>query len=132
MVDAFAGVADAVRRSLLVDLAAAPFRVVDLAAGRGLSRPAVSRHLRVLLEAGLVTVEGRGRERWYRLRPDGLADIEGFLSAILRPRRRIAPEALDALDLEVRRTGRERRRTGRPRERTTDAPTHETTDEETA
>ena len=56
--DIFGALADPVRRSLLAELAGEPCRVVDLAASRPISRPAVSKHLRLLLEAGAVTVAG--------------------------------------------------------------------------
>ena len=65
--DVFAALADPVRRSLLEEVAAGPVRVVDLAATRPISRPAVSKHLRLLAEAGLVTATDRGRERHYAL-----------------------------------------------------------------
>jgi DNA-binding transcriptional ArsR family regulator len=107
--DAFAALADPVRRSLLLELADAPSRVVDLAASRGISRPAVSRHLRLLLEAGLVAAEDRGRERWYSSRHEGLAEVEEWLARLHRPRTRFSAGDLDGLDLEVRRTSRERR-----------------------
>ena len=48
----FGALADPTRRGLLSDLAAGPRRVVDLAADREISRPAVSKHLRLLLETG--------------------------------------------------------------------------------
>lgn len=106
--DAFTAVADPVRRSLLLELAEAPSRVVDLAASRTISRPAVSKHLRLLLEAGLTTAEDRGRERWYSFRPEGLKEVDA-LTAQLRDRgQRFPAHLLDGLDLEVRRTGRER------------------------
>ena len=47
--DVFGALADPVRRSLLAELAGEPRRVVDLAASRPISRPAVSKHLRLLL-----------------------------------------------------------------------------------
>ena len=104
--DPFAALADPVRRDLLRRLVRGPARVVDLAAGRTVSRPAVSRHLRVLGEAGLVTAEDRGRERHYALRSDGLGPVAALLREL---RGRVPEQALDALDLEVRRTVRERR-----------------------
>ena len=56
--DAFAALADPVRRDLLVAAGRGrPARVVDLAGGHPISRPAISRHLRLLDEAGLVTAE---------------------------------------------------------------------------
>jgi len=81
-VDAFEGVADPLRRDLLRRLAAGPARVVDLAAAYDVSRPAVSRHLRLLTEAGLTSAEDRGRERHYRLQPTGLADMRRFLDEL--------------------------------------------------
>ncbi len=106
--DPFAALADPVRRDLLRALAAGPARVVDLAAARPISRPAVSKHLRLLTEAGLTSVEDRGRERHYALDPAGLAPVQEFLGE-LRPAPPFAETALDGLDLEVRRTVRDRR-----------------------
>ena len=105
--DPFAALADPVRRSLLRTLAAGPARVVDLAADHPVSRPAISKHLRLLTEAGLATVEDRGRERHYALDPTGLAPVSALL-AQLRPPPPFTEAAFDGLDLEVRRTGRQR------------------------
>jgi DNA-binding transcriptional ArsR family regulator len=119
--DVFEAIADPVRRDLLVRLGSGPARVVDLAAGRPISRPAVSRHLRVLLDAGLVTGTTRGRERHYRLDPGGLAPVRGWLDVLAAPPGPPVPEgALDGLDLEVRRTTRDRRRAGPARVRERD------------
>jgi DNA-binding transcriptional ArsR family regulator len=114
-VDTFSALADPIRRALLRRLAVGPARVVDLSADRGVSRPAISRHLRILGEAGLVSAQDRGRERHYRLEPAALEPVADLL-AVLVPRPPIDEHALDGLDLEVRRTGRERRAT-RPAER---------------
>jgi DNA-binding transcriptional ArsR family regulator len=105
--DAFVALADPVRRDLLDRLARGPGRVVDLAADHAISRPAISRHLRVLGEAGLVTADDRGRERHYRLERSGLAPVSDWLAG-LHPAPRFDESALDGLDLEVRRTVRER------------------------
>lgn len=110
--DAFAAIADPVRRDLLARLAAGPARVVDLAADQSISRPAISKHLRLLGDAGLVSAEDRGRERHYRLTTDGLTPVRTWLGDLLgaaQPTPPIPESALDGLDLEVRRTGRERR-----------------------
>ncbi len=109
--DAFAAIADPVRRAILVEVAQAPARVVDLAARHPISRPAVSKHLRVLTEVGLVTAEDRGRERHYRLVPAGLAPVAALLEGLVLGGSPVTAQALDALDTEVRRTVRERRRT---------------------
>ena len=87
--DPFAAIADPVRRDLLVRLARGPERVVDLAADHAISRPAISRHLRVLAEAGLVLADDRGRERHYRLDPAGLEVLADWL-ATLEPQVRFA------------------------------------------
>jgi DNA-binding transcriptional ArsR family regulator len=108
--DPFAALGDPVRRSLLRALAAGPRRVVDLAGGLPISRPAVSKHLRLLVEAGLAVAEDHGRERHYALRPDGLAPLTTYVEGLLLPAP-LTANALDALDTEVRRTSRERRRT---------------------
>jgi DNA-binding transcriptional ArsR family regulator len=106
-VDIFGAIADPVRRSLLADLAAGPRRVVDLAADRSISRPAVSKHLRLLLDVGAVTVSDRGRERLYALERAALAPVTTYVAGLAgRP---IGDNALDALATEVRRTTRERR-----------------------
>ena len=112
--DPFAALGDAVRRDLVGRLASGPARVVDLTAEHSISRPAISRHLRVLAEAGIVEAEDRGRERHYRLRRDGQAVLTDWLAALeapAAPQAPIAESAFDRLELEVRRTGRERRAT---------------------
>ncbi len=123
--DAFAALADPVRRDLVARLAAGPARVVDLAAGRAISRPAISRHLRVLGEAGLVTAEDVGRERHYRIAPAGLVPVRDFLEE-LSPVPRFAESVLDGLDLEVRRTVHERRGRDASTTSTSTTPTEET------
>jgi len=111
--DPFGALADPVRRSLLIELADGPRRVVDLAAHRPISRPAVSRHLRLLAEAGLVEAAERGRERHYGLRVEGLLPVQAFLAGLVPGplASQTFAQALDALDTEVRRTVRERRTT---------------------
>ena len=104
--DAFTALADPVRRELLGRLARGPVRVVDLAADHE-----ISRHLRVLGEAGLVTADDRGRERHYRLERSGLVPVADWLAGLdaeLGAGPRFDESALDGLDLEVRRTVRER------------------------
>lgn len=116
--DAFGALADPVRRSILVELAARPHRVVDLAVTRPISRPAVSKHLRLLLQAGVVTATDRGRERYYALDPTGLRIVHQYVDSLVAtaptaPTAPIAPHALESLDTEVRRTTRERRHAAR-------------------
>jgi DNA-binding transcriptional ArsR family regulator len=111
--DVFAAVADPARREVLTALAGGDLSAGEVAALFPVSRPAVSRHLRVLREAGLVRDELVGRRRLYRLDRDGLAPITAWLAALADdsagPGRPGWPERLDALETEVRRTRRERR-----------------------
>ncbi|WP_040524976.1 ArsR/SmtB family transcription factor [Gordonia effusa] len=107
--DAFEALADPVRRGLLRRLATSPARVVDLAAEYPISRPAISKHLRLLTEADLVTATNQGRERHYELARDGLEPVHGYLDELRTAGPPIPEHALDGLDLEVRRTTRERR-----------------------
>ncbi len=120
--DVFAALADPVRRDLLRELSTGSARVVDLAATRSISRPAVSRHLRVLTEAALVTAEDVGRERHYRLDPEGLTTVEEYVGLLRHPAQEptttapldhLSIGALGALDTEVQRTRRDRDRRSR-------------------
>ena|SRR5688500_9206828 len=79
-----------------------------IAAAFSVSRPAISRHLRVLREAGLVSDEAIGRERTYRLSLDALAELEAFLAELHAPGR--WESRLMALETEVHRVKRGRRR----------------------
>jgi DNA-binding transcriptional ArsR family regulator len=109
--DVFAALADPVRRSLLRSMTSGPARVVDLASGHPISRPAVSKHLRLLTEAGLVTATERGRERHYGLTPEALSPVAELLAELSgsTTHPRLGTPALDALETEVRRTSRDRR-----------------------
>lgn len=70
------------RRLLLELVRDEPRSVRDLHAAVGdISRPAVSRHLRLLREAGLVAVESRGTENLYTVRPEGFADVRSYLES---------------------------------------------------
>ena len=107
--DVFDALADPVRRRLLDEVASGPARVTDLAALHPISRPAISRHLRLLSEAGLVVVENRGRERHYALVPAALSAVGDLLARLAPAESRITSQAIDALETEVRRTVRDRR-----------------------
>lgn len=76
VIDAFAAVADPNRRLLLEELRRGPRSVNELAALLpGISRPAVSQHLKVLLDANLATFRAEGTSRVYSLSPNGLAPV---------------------------------------------------------
>lgn len=69
--DPFAAIADPNRRHLLEELRRAPRTVNDLAKGLPISRPAVSQHLKALLECNLVTVASEGTKRIYSVNNPG-------------------------------------------------------------
>ena len=69
--DPFEAIADANRRYLLEELRRSPSTVTALSTGLPISRPAVSQHLKVLLDAGLVTAKPEGTKRIYAIRPNG-------------------------------------------------------------
>jgi DNA-binding transcriptional ArsR family regulator len=106
-VEALAALADPVRRELVDLLAHGERAAGDLARRFPLSRPAISRHLRVLREAGLVTSRTEGRRRLYALEPRPLREIDEWLE----PYRDLWAQRLDALDTEIAR-GRRARASG--------------------
>ena len=112
-VDVFSALADPVRRELLTRLAAAPARVVDLAADQPISRPAISRHLRVLTDAGLASATDAGRERHYALRTEPLTEVDELLGRLRGHRPPVSQQTWDALATEVARTARDRRASAR-------------------
>ena len=82
------------RRSILDLLRESERSVTDLVDVLGVSQPAVSKHLRVLREAGLVAARSDAQRRLYRLRPDPLRAIDEWLE----PYRRLWAASLDALE----------------------------------
>jgi DNA-binding transcriptional ArsR family regulator len=103
--DIFEAIADPVRRSILERLNGKSLSAGEIAAGYAISRPAISRHLRVLREAGLVRAELIGRRQIYGLEPGALGEVDDWLGQF----RSRVPALLDALETEVYRTRRERR-----------------------
>lgn len=79
---AFAALADPTRRELLQRIGHRPQPVVDLCEGIPMSQPAISKHLRVLREAGLIDLEKRGREHVYRLSPNGCDDLRAYVESV--------------------------------------------------
>lgn len=109
--EAINALGDPVRRRILEHLAHSG----ELSAGGlsalahdefGISQPAVSQHLRVLRESGLVTVRADGTRRVYALRPEAVVEIETWLAGL----RTFWSQRLDALETELRRGRRERAR----------------------
>jgi DNA-binding transcriptional ArsR family regulator len=93
-VTAYAALAEPSRRRILDLLRGGERSVSELVGQVGLSQPGVSKHLRVLREAGLVEVRPDGRQRWYRLQAQPLAEVDRWLE----PYRAHWSERLDALE----------------------------------
>ena len=77
--EGFAALGDPSRRELFERLARRPLPVGELAAHLPISRPAVSQHLKVLEDAGLVRHERQGTRRIYRIDPAGIEAMRGYL-----------------------------------------------------
>jgi DNA-binding transcriptional ArsR family regulator len=90
---------DPSRRALLEALRDRPVSAGELAARLPIARPGVSRHLRVLREAGLVEVRHEAQRRLYSLRPEPLAEVDAWLDHY----RGLWHQRLDALHTEVAR-----------------------------
>src|SRR5499427_9710649 len=96
---ALRALADGSRRTMLETLSRGPVAVGELAALLPIARPGVSRHLRVLREAGLVEVRQEAQRRVYRLRPEPLAEVDEWLSHY----RYLWQQRVDALHTEIAR-----------------------------
>jgi DNA-binding transcriptional ArsR family regulator len=79
---ALVALADPTRRRVLEQLRRGPRAVGDIAARMPVSRPAVSQHLKVLKEAGLVREERRGTQRIYEIDPKGLGPLRAWLDQL--------------------------------------------------
>ena len=99
--------ADEGRRTMLETLRGGPATAGELAALLPIARPGVSRHLRVLREAGLVDVRQHAQQRIYTLRPNPLAEVDEWLGRY----RVLWEQRLDALHTEVARGKRQPRST---------------------
>lgn len=100
--------ADATRRAILRMLRDGELSAGAIAGAFDVTRPAISRHLRVLREAGLVNDQAQGRERVYRLELGALAELETFLAELHETRASIWERRFMALETEVHRTKRQR------------------------
>jgi DNA-binding transcriptional ArsR family regulator len=96
---------DPSRRTVLQTLSEGPATVGELAALLPIARPGVSRHLRVLREAGLVDVQQNAQFRVYSLRPEPLAELDQWLGHY----RSLWEQRMHALHTEVARGKRQRR-----------------------
>lgn len=101
-VKALSTLADPTRRAIFERLAGKPRSVGELAQGLPVTRPAVSQHLKVLKDAGLVTDEAQGTRRVYRIDPHGLGEIRKWLDQFW-------DRSLDAFAAELERDKKDNR-----------------------
>jgi len=101
MANAMDALGDPTRRAIFERLAQGPMAVGELANELPVSRPAVSQHLRVLKEAGLVTERKEGTRRIYRLDPDGLGELRAYFDTFWTT-------ALESFEAAVTRNGEEK------------------------
>jgi DNA-binding transcriptional ArsR family regulator len=90
-------IAEPSRRHILDELLHGEQPVKDLVGRLSMSQPAVSKHLRVLREAGLVAVRADGQRRLYRLRPEPLIELDTWLE----PYRQMWRSSLDKLEMHL-------------------------------
>jgi DNA-binding transcriptional ArsR family regulator len=95
---AFAALADPTRREIFERLARSPSAVGELASELPVSRPAVSQHLKVLKDAGLVVHQTQGTRNVYEIDPNGLGELRAWLDQFWT-------ETLDAFKAEVEKDG---------------------------
>jgi DNA-binding transcriptional ArsR family regulator len=96
-------VAEPTRRRILDLLRERARPVGELVKLLGLSQPGVSKHLRLLREAGLVQVRRDGQRRWYELDPEPLAEVDAWLE----PYRKLWEDRLDRLERHLGETRKE-------------------------
>jgi DNA-binding transcriptional ArsR family regulator len=99
MATTFEVLAEPTRRRILDLLRDGERSVGELVDRLTLSQPGVSKHLRVLRDAGLVQVRVEAQRRWYGLRPEPLTEIDAWLE----PYRRLWAQHLDALERHLER-----------------------------
>ena len=78
--DVFVGVSDPKRRSIVHMLTVKSMRLNDLAENFEISRPAISKHVKVLEECGVITIESRGRERICQIKPQALKELADWIN----------------------------------------------------
>lgn len=104
---AFSALADPTRRAILARLALGEATVMELARPFDMSQPAISRHIRVLSDAGLITQRVDGTKRPCKLAPEALSEIDRWL-AMLRDALGRNYDRLDALLAEMTNSSEER------------------------
>lgn len=92
--DVFQAIADPTRRAIIGMLAQQPLNLNNVAEHFRVSRPAISKHIRILTECGLIEIEPRGRERYCKARLEKLNEVADWVTQY----RRFWNDKLDALE----------------------------------
>jgi DNA-binding transcriptional ArsR family regulator len=79
---ALAAIGDPTRREILERLRDGPRAVGEIAAGMTISRPAVSQHLKVLKESGLVSETRQGTRHFFAIAPEGIGELRAYLDGL--------------------------------------------------
>jgi DNA-binding transcriptional ArsR family regulator len=106
---AFAALADPTRRAILARLAQGEATVLELARPFAMSQPAVSRHIKVLSDAGLIVQRIEGAKRPCRLAPDAVAEVDAWL-AMLRTALSANYDRLDGLLIAMTKNAKRKRK----------------------
>lgn len=78
--DPFQAIADPIRRQIIVLLAAQSLNLNAIAAEFTISRPAISKHIKILKECGIIAVRQQGRERYCSIQAERLSEIDAWIS----------------------------------------------------
>ena len=100
--EVFEAIAQPKRREILRLLAAGELSAGEIASRFAVTQPAISQHLKVLKEAGLISERRDAQRRLFSMRPEGLADLHGFLADVMPAR---LERLKQAAEKEERRTG---------------------------
>lgn len=92
--DVFQAIADPVRREIIEILSEEPLNLNAIAEKFDISRPAISRHIKILNECGLVAIEQQGRERFCIIKPNTLSEIANWID----PFRQLWEQRLDTFE----------------------------------
>jgi DNA-binding transcriptional ArsR family regulator len=101
---ALSALADDTRREMVTRLASGPLPAGHLARGFRISQPAISKHLRVLRQAGLVHSRKSGRQQIYQLSPDGMSALQDILNELSRMWTTALPRFKDFVDSQQQET----------------------------
>lgn len=78
-IDCFQALSDPSRREILMLLSAEKRSINSIAENFNISRPAISKHIKILYQAGFITIEDQGRERYCMLHPEGFEEVQEWI-----------------------------------------------------